>query len=1244
MANLIRQCCNCHSLHDESWTKRDSLGFLVCPFCGAINIFTDDEKKATEEKELNEVYLLLDNTQFKSASDRLTILRNKYPDSSKACFLTVLADNRVCFTEDSNKKGYFIPTLNDLPKQSLLESTYAKKALELAPSDLVRDSYKETFDYIERKRLEIQEAANNKENQYDIFISTKVTLLENGREVLGGDGKAKESPDCAFARDLYNDIREQYPGKKVFFSQSSDAKTKMAGQKYENIIYAALHSAKIFILVAESRENVEWRWVRNEWMRYLMIKDREEQGKRNFVLVTHKLKEVDLPRELQGYNYIDFDSISALRILKDFLNKSFSFGQERKKLEAKTFDDEVEKIELGEIEDTITTRKLKTRVEESSEDVKAEIECYERSLDPRSPYARAEAFRNLEELLQREPDSYEAKKLLLLKDTDFHHFSDYIDNINEVIKRPEIASKFLEFASEEDAKSAIESMVKRLSDETYHFGYSIEDVKKANNVADWTKRLSTVLSSFIVPFLDSINNKDLIKLSEHLYGLIANYFDYETPSQEAVINDYLTIRRYLDGKDPHLYIARRKELLSSFERCYANHLNKVVDVQNKIVSDILKINPAECETIWLDFCLKKTGRPFKVKQFIDGIESEFIDVSIVGDKEALNTFELLFKYSSKEERQLYTLALLTIIVHDVKSYEKEPGQDTLLLSKDANNDDRLDDYELNGFDLFNKYIPYELPDIVYQSTLKDTLTNDSPLLSPNTDAYLKKERPTPLDKLVGIFAARMHQNRFYDQAVNLYDLYLGQQDSIKTLDCLLIRYYKELANVRIVLPEELRRINRQLQHRTINIDLIQLEKKNPQATVLFNKIRSAIEEQSEYSSKYQPIKDLTDQLPRENTVDKLPIIIELKDKIFNELDQVTNPMVRKELEKDFAFQLDFFKNKLPQIQAANVYISMFLDDEKDLRGSLCPDGKVDVKVVEEERKRILMLVTNYEDPALVEKRKEFINRVANDIISEQNLKEMAQKRELQQKKDAAERERKSRARSAAISDAFDGFINVLQVVLYLTPAILAVVFGIILFANNKQISIVSGNFAGWTTGWLFYTIVAFILTIVFMVNRFNGNWDSDSGGAIGASVASGIVITIAMLVGFINISHLDPDFDPPSQFHLTASSVSDYTDDYYYYSKIYFTVTNECSATVTSVVGDMKLYDGGNFISSWTVTFSGEYVSGNTYNTSVEFKSKNSTLYNATFSNIRITYRITSMQFKNDWQSYDFDGATMTVK
>lgn len=1253
MANeTTKKCGYCVSLFGEEWTKNDGLGNYVCPYCGTVNNFSDDTNQAAEEKEINEVYILLDNMQFKAASDRLRFLKDKYPDSSKVYFLSVLADNCVCYTEDSSKKGHYIPTLNDLPTSSLLESYNAKKALELAPSDLVRESYQEVFNYIEKIRLEIQEAASKKENQYDVFISTKVNLLdENGREVLDGMGHVMESPDCAFARGLFNEINERRRGTKVFFSQSSEAKAKMAGQKYENIIYSALHSARAFVLVAETRENIDWRWVRNEWMRYLRIMDNNPEN-HHFVLITHKLKPVDLPRELQGFQYIDYDSVSAYRQLEAFLNHALTGGKAITKLEAKTFENDVEKIEMGDVGEEIVTRKLNTRVEETSEDVKDEIELYERDLNPRSPYRREEAFKNLEELLEREPETYEAKKLLLLRGTDYYHFEDYINNIDEVLLHPEIASKYVEFATEEDAKAIISSIISYLSDDKYYFGFSKEDAKKPINVASWSKRLAVLLSSLIIPYIDSIDNMVLERLSSHLILIIHDLLDYRTPEQEEIVYSYFSLRRYLDGKEPRRYINIRKAVLASFERCYASNPDDVISVQKRIVDDILRVNPGECDTIWLDFCLRKIGKPYKIDALIKDVESGKLKLCIVFDKDSLETFETLFKYSQREERTLYTYALLTIIVHDETSYLKEKDLDSLLLSKDTDGNNELDDYELNGFDLFNKYIPYELPSFAYGSTCNEPFDETSPLLKPNESAFLKKDEPTALDKLICAFAVKMHQHGFYEHACMLYDLYLGQQDQPpKAFDCLLIRYYKELANVRIIAPEELRRVNRQLQHKSIDIDVVQLSKKLPQVNALYNKMRNAIDEQREYSLKYQPIRDLANQLPRENTIDKIPLIEDIKNKMYHEFNQVLNPEVKMELKKDFAFQIEFFEKKLPQLIEAKKQIETITIESK-LREKLLVGNnfsELNIDLLKEKNKELIKTVEAYDDPSHVKLHCDEINRVTSLIINEYQNTKAAVERE-RNRKIAADLRAGVRQEVADKFAAFiGGFLKFLQVLLYLLPGILVIVLGIILFANMRQINIISNNGgAGWVMGWLAYSIPATIISIVFMVKRFNGTWDADDKGAIISSIVGGIVSVLAMVIGFSSASKLDPNFNPPAQMHFEVTNKSDSVYEGYSYntysSVISFTLTNNCSVTVSKVTGDMKLYNGSSKVGSWTVYFSGTWESGHSYRTTVNFETKDSSLYNTSFSNLRISYKITSMAFSGSYVEEDFEGELTWIK
>ena len=1274
MASLtIKQCAVCKVELNASWNKPDDRGNYICPFCGYPNTFSDNAEKVREEQDINKVLSLLDNTQFQKAAEELSNLRSVYPKSSKVYFLSVLADNCVCYTKESKDGNRYIPTLNDLPSRSLLESAYAKKALELEPSELVKESYKQVFDYIEKVRLEILEAANNKDNQYDVFISTKVKVINNGRE-----SSDEKTPDYQYANDLYNYIRGKYPDKKVFFSESYEAKTKMAGNKYENYIYAALHSAKAFILVAESRENIEWRWVRNEWMRYLMILDREKQktdkqNTRHFVLFTHnKTLEDDLPYELKGFQLINSNLAGSTDILNGFLEKAFNANQTRAKLEAKQFSNEVEKVQLGEIEDTFAARTLKTHIEDiSNDDIKAELERIAREMDPSRPSRRLEAFSDLEALLNENPNVYEAQKMMLLKDTNYYHFEDYIGNNDEVMKNPEIASKFFEFAAEEDAKKVITKMAE--------FFTSDDCLEKVVSGDFEPKELASSLDLIIMPYLDSIDKKLLKELVSSLEEMVNPWcIECKDEYEEKIIDSYLSVAHYMNGKDPLQYIAVRRSLLESainhlsgIEEDFAKILDDIIEISDtnkpkaevknnklitKLVKEIMNVNPSDYETIWLELCFKYFGKTYAPDVLTTKIEKGNLTLPVVGNKETIDIFKTIFKYSKGDNRKEFLLAFLTAIIYDEKSYLREEGQDTLSISQDVDNNGVIDDEERNGLDLFNQYIGYELPGVIDLSSEKALyskygaeLKENSPLLSPNIYAYFKKQNPTYLDKLLCIFAVKMHENRFYDQAVTLYETYLAQQDSIKTIDCVLIRYYKELAGVRIAKPEELKRVSAKIRHKDIFRDLVQLEKTSSEATVLLNKISDILEIQDQYLKIYQPIKDLANQLPRESSIDKIPIIHEIKEKMLAELNQVSNSIVRKELEDDFSFELDFFKNKLPEIENAKKTIDIFEDEAKTKQYILNQGSNLlvfDSGTVNKLRQDLLKIVETYDNPALIKKHTGTINRAADSIIGDRVAKEEAARAAAKSKARAEQRQRRNSEIADAAVSAGAGFLKFLQVLLYLSPVILSVVFGIILFANNKQISIISGAFAGWVTGWLFFTVVGLILTIVFMKKRFGGDWEASDGGAIGATIACAVVSVIAMIIGISGASHLDPSFDPPTQFKLILTGVSDSTDDSYYYTTFKITLENHCPVGVDSAYCELKIYTNSYLAGTWTTTFSDNYTfeAGETYHRKLDLKTTDSTIYYASYEQITIKYRFTQFRFSTDYQTYDFDGSLITME
>lgn len=266
------------------------------------------------------------------------------------------------------------------------------------------------------------------------------------------------------------------------------------------------------------------------------------------------------------------------------------------------------------------------------------------------------------------------------------------------------------------------------------------------------------------------------------------------------------------------------------------------------------------------------------------------------------------------------------------------------------------------------------------------------------------------------------------------------------------------------------------------------------------------------------------------------------------------------------------------------------------------------------------------------------------LAKEQADADLARKnREAEEKRrrDAIDRARReAEAKKEAKRKAIETF---LQTVALISPIILAVVFAIILFSNKEQISII-GNFTGWCTGWVFFTIASLIASIVLLKKRF-GDWDYNETPSRLSSVLVAVVMVVFSIIAFSNAGKLSSNFDPTTfiTFNVTGKTTSiSYST---YYSEISFSVKNNSDVKVTYICGEMKLYNGSTQVGSWNVYFEGEYNGGQSYTTTVEFDERNSTsLYDTPYSNLGVTYRITSMKFNDDWKEYEFNGQTMTVK
>lgn len=310
-------CEQCGQAYNDRWKKLGPT-LYACNRCGqarTILLYDEQDQESLRQIELDSligrnVIPNLDDLNFKAAEMFLRGLREDYPNSPKVYFYSALADNAICYTQDDIDPEKYIPTLNDIRGTTIFKNPNVIKCLELAIGD-EKQHYQDTFDYIEKKRNEIKNEFTKGTYHYDVFISCKVTEVDPATKgpILDGRGKPLKTREAELAHEVCR-LLWKSGVENVFYSEVE--KDKMAGKRFENVIFSALHQAKVLILVANKREYIDWRWVRNEWKRFLNVMDEAQDGvQRKLIVYTEELAVNELPRELQRYQIVNRKDVGA---------------------------------------------------------------------------------------------------------------------------------------------------------------------------------------------------------------------------------------------------------------------------------------------------------------------------------------------------------------------------------------------------------------------------------------------------------------------------------------------------------------------------------------------------------------------------------------------------------------------------------------------------------------------------------------------------------------------------------------------------------------------------------------------------------------------------------------------------------------------------------------------------------------------------------------------------------------------
>lgn len=309
-----------------------------CKHCGSTMLLPRQNEEIVSL--LNAAYVYRENFNYDLAIKSYQFVLEKDSNELSAYEGILLSKYGIEYVKDSYT-GKLVPTCHRAHFKSIFEDDYYKTLITLA-----NDQQKQVIE-AKAKEIDILQKAIERqlqnEQEYDVFISYKAT-----------DKNGEKTEDSVIAREIYEELTKK--NYRVFLAEKS--LENRIGSEYEPIIFKALHTSSVFILVGTSKENVEANWVRNEWSRFIdRIKNNENLPSGCFIPVFKGMNPYDMPKinntfvqgvdaSKLGYAITIVDGVSKMlkpeeeKKIIDVLDNVENFSefenlQKRKKLELK---------------------------------------------------------------------------------------------------------------------------------------------------------------------------------------------------------------------------------------------------------------------------------------------------------------------------------------------------------------------------------------------------------------------------------------------------------------------------------------------------------------------------------------------------------------------------------------------------------------------------------------------------------------------------------------------------------------------------------------------------------------------------------------------------------------------------------------------------------------------------------------------------------------------------------------------
>ena len=268
--------------------------FGTCEYCGSTMTLPkmDDDQRLSL---FNRGTHLRRNGEFDKAAAIYERLIGENDADAEAHWNLLLCRYGIEYVQDP-ASGERIPTCHRASFDSILNDVDYHAALQYSDG-VARSLYEKEALRIANLQKDIL-AISQKETPFDVFICYKES-----------DENGKRTKDSALAQDIYYQLTDA--GYKVFFARIT-LEDKL-GQEYEPYIFAALHSAKVMVVVGTKPEYLNAVWVKNEWSRYLALMRTDRS--RLLIPCYRDMDPYDMPEELSMLQSQDMGKIGFIQDL-----------------------------------------------------------------------------------------------------------------------------------------------------------------------------------------------------------------------------------------------------------------------------------------------------------------------------------------------------------------------------------------------------------------------------------------------------------------------------------------------------------------------------------------------------------------------------------------------------------------------------------------------------------------------------------------------------------------------------------------------------------------------------------------------------------------------------------------------------------------------------------------------------------------------------------------------------------------